>query len=151
GCDWCRCGSELHGSRGHAHRRWRACGLGEGGRGGSRAVGSHGIRSWPPFHAGFRGWGESGDRRAKKRVTYHRRRGLKMPVSEVATGTIDALKAQPATFAMIVIAFGLLAYTWYTSAQFNNQQLEMSKLMLAHQNETQQILSRCIEPIQVQT
>ena len=74
-----------------------------------------------------------------------------MPVSEVATGTIDALKTQPATFAMIVIAFGLLAYTWYTSAQFNNQQLEMSKLMLAHQNETQQILSRCIEPIQVQT
>ena len=74
-----------------------------------------------------------------------------MPVSEVATGTIDALKGQPATFAMIVIAFGLLAYTWYTSAQFNNQQLEMQKLVLAHQNETQQILSRCIEPIQVQT
>src|SRR5215831_1387501 len=74
-----------------------------------------------------------------------------MPVSEVATGTIEALKGQPATFAMIVIAFGLLAYTWYTSAQFNNQQLEMQKLVLAHQNETQQILSRCIEPLQVQT
>src|SRR5262245_23110420 len=74
-----------------------------------------------------------------------------MPISDVARSTIDALQTQPATFAMIVMSFGLLGYTWYTSAQFNNQQLEMSKLMLAHQNETQQILSRCIEPIQVQT
>jgi len=74
-----------------------------------------------------------------------------MPVSEVAGGTIEALKTQPATFAMIVMSFGLLGYTWYTSSAFNAQQLEMSKLMLSHQNETQQILSRCIEPIQVQT
>ena len=74
-----------------------------------------------------------------------------MPVSDVATGTIDALKTQPATFAMIVMSFGLLGYTWYTSSAFNSQQLEMSKLMLSHQNEAQQLLSKCIEPIQVQT
>jgi len=74
-----------------------------------------------------------------------------MPVSEVATGTIDALRTQPATFAMIVMSFGLLGYTWYTSAGHNTQQVEMSKLMLSHQQETAQLLSRCIEPQQVQT
>lgn len=76
---------------------------------------------------------------------------MQMPVSEVAGGTIEALKGQPATFAMIVMSFGLLGYTWYTSAGHNTQQVEMSKLMLAHQSEAQTLLSRCVEPTQVQT
>ncbi|PWT73996.1 MAG: hypothetical protein C5B60_07410 [Chloroflexi bacterium] len=74
-----------------------------------------------------------------------------MPVSEVAAGAVESLKTQPATFAMIIMSFGLLGYTWYTSSGHNTQQFQMSQLMLSHQNETQQILSRCIEPAQVQT
>lgn len=67
------------------------------------------------------------------------------PVAIVGS-VLDALKTQPSTFAMIVISFGLLGYTFYEGASFNSQRGEMMKLLLDFQKETQQLLAKCTVP-----
>ena len=70
---------------------------------------------------------------------------------KVAGSVVDVLRTQPSTVAMIIISFALLAFTWYEGAAFNRQRSEMTQLILEHQRETSLMLSRCIEPSQVET
>src|SRR5262252_4700625 len=71
--------------------------------------------------------------------------------AEVAGSVVDVLRNQPATLAMIVIAFALLAMLFYSQSSFNAQKNELTQLILEHQRETQQVLAKCVEPAQVET
>lgn len=59
---------------------------------------------------------------------------------------VDALKAQPALFALIVISFGMMGYTFYEGASFNSQRYEMTKLIVDYQREMNQLLAKCVVP-----
>lgn len=67
-------------------------------------------------------------------------------LTSVPGSVVEALKSQPSTFAMIVMSFGLLAYTFYEGTSFNSQRLEMLKVVLQYQNEVANLLARCVVP-----
>lgn len=64
----------------------------------------------------------------------------------LVNNAVEALKGQPAMFALIVICFGLLGYTFYEGASFNSQRYEMTKLIVDYQREMNQLLSKCVVP-----
>lgn len=64
-------------------------------------------------------------------------------LTQLPGSVVDALKQQPATFAMIVMSFGLLAYTFYEGASFNAQRFETLKVLIEAQKEAQQLLANC--------
>jgi hypothetical protein len=73
------------------------------------------------------------------------------PISDVAGKTVDALKeGNPATFAMIVMCFGLLGFVWYQGSSFESSKSQLVNLILEHQRETSAMLGRCVEPAQVE-
>lgn len=65
-------------------------------------------------------------------------------LTQVPNSVVDALKNQPSTLAMIVISFGLLGYTFYEGSSFNTQRIEMMRIVLDSQRETQQLLAKCV-------
>lgn len=67
-------------------------------------------------------------------------------LKDTVTGVVAALAASPATFVMAVMCFGLLGFVFYEGAAFNAQRFEMTKLILEHQKDTQDILARCVIP-----
>ena len=71
------------------------------------------------------------------------------PVEEagkVATGIIDALKAQPAVLALSLAQIAMLVFLFYAlvkAAEFREQSLKNQYEMM---RETQQLLSKCVVP-----
>jgi len=60
--------------------------------------------------------------------------------AKAAGGIIEALKTQPALLALIVVAFGLLGYSWYEGQAFN----EYVRIVSAQQSEAMQLLAKCL-------
>lgn len=71
------------------------------------------------------------------------------PVEEaahVATGIVDALKAQPAVLALTVANIGMMVFIFYaltSAANFRNTMLEQQH---TYQREVAQLLAKCIVP-----
>ena len=72
--------------------------------------------------------------------------GLAEEVGKVATNVIEALKVQPAVFALIVTTFGMLGYVFYEANSFNNSRQEMLKIFVEQQREVNQLLAKCVVP-----
>jgi len=68
-----------------------------------------------------------------------------MSVNQAASGIVEALKTQPALLALIVVAFGLLGFTWYEGHTFN----EYARIVSAQQQEATRLLAQCL-PVEVQ-
>ena len=67
-------------------------------------------------------------------------------VGKVASGVVDALKAQPAVLALTVAQFATLIFIFYAlhaGAQFRDMMLKQS---FEYQREVTQLLARCVVP-----
>jgi len=65
-----------------------------------------------------------------------------MSIHQAAGGIIEALKTQPALLALIVVAFGLLGFSWYEGQAFN----EYVRIVAAQQQEATRLLAQCMPP-----
>jgi hypothetical protein len=63
---------------------------------------------------------------------------------KTARGFLDALKDQPLSLALVVMNFLLVAYLFYSGTSITSQRQETTKMIVAWQERTDQLMASCV-------